>query len=250
MNRSTFVGGEIALRTLASTGSCRERTIVESVRQFFGFDLARRIAIHRRLSCDAVETGIDLALPSILAALANLASRPLGAGILACSVARQYPTTLESIRNGIGSESQDVAAAYGWGYMEYLVGADAFSAACADIAGVSQIRDEEAKLLIGLVGWVLMSELRVEQRRLDLSASDLADLLRRSCGGDLKDACSSPAPIGTLLADRRPENAKPRAMRRGAGGLTCVIHAHTIGIQSRPHESKGPLASEQAIKRG
>ena len=135
MSWSTSIGGEIAPKTLAGTGTLGERTsdIVETTRQFFGTDIVRRIALHRRLSFDAVETGIGLALPSLLAALANLASRPLGAGILACSVARQYPATLETIRNGIGSESQDVAAAYGWGYMEYLVGAHAFAAVCTDI---------------------------------------------------------------------------------------------------------------------
>src|SRR5215813_15091727 len=123
MSRSRSIGD-----TLAGTGTLCGRTsdIVENIHQFFGKYVARRIALHRRLSCDAVETGIGLALPSLLAALANLTSRPLGAGVLACSVVRQYPATLDTIRNGIGSESQDVAAAYGWGCMEYLVGADAF----------------------------------------------------------------------------------------------------------------------------
>jgi hypothetical protein len=136
------------------------------------------------LSCDSVERGIDLALPLLLSALANLASRPLGAGILACSVTRQYPATLETIRNGIGSESQDVAAAYGSGYMSHLVGADTFAAVCTDVARASRLADQEAKLLVGLVGWILMSQLRLEQRRQDLSPSGLAYLLRRNCGSE------------------------------------------------------------------
>ena len=137
----------------------------QDTRRFFTANLVRRIALHRRLSCDAVEQGIGLALPALLEALADLASRPLGAGILACSVARQYPATLETIRNGIGSESQDVAAAYGSGYMAYLVGEPAFASACADIGWASRLDEQETKLLVGLVGWILMSRLRLEQRR-------------------------------------------------------------------------------------
>ena len=239
MSWSTSIGGEIALKTVVGTGMLGERTsdFVEDTRQFFGTDLVRRIALHRQLSCDGVETAIGLALPSLLAALANLASRPLGAGILACSVARQYPGTLETIRNGIGSERQDVAAAYGWGYMEYLVGADPFAAVCTDIARVSKLDDQETKLLVGLVGWVLMSHLRLEQRRLDLSASGLADVLRCSCDGSLQGARGRSAPVGTLLfVHHRNASAKPtRAARRRSGeGDPCVIHAwpRTIGIPS------------------
>ena len=214
--------------TLAGTGCGRTRDTIQNIRQFFGKYLVRCIALHRGLSCDVVETGIGLALPALLAALANLTSRPLGAGILACSVARQYPATLETIRNGIGSESQDVAAAYGWGCMEYLVGADAFAAVWTDIARVSQLGDEEAKLLAGLVGWALLSELRVEQRRLDLSASDLAHLLRCSCAGNLEDARGRTAPVGILrFVRRRNAGARPtRTARRSSGeGDPCVIHS-------------------------
>jgi hypothetical protein len=222
MSWSTSIGD-----TLAGTGTRRRRTsgFVENIRQFFGKYLARRIALHRRLSCDAVETGIGLALPSLLAALANLASRPLGAGILACAVARQYPATLKTIRDGVGSERQDVAAAYGWGYIEYLVGESAFAVLWTDIARVSQLGDEEAKLLVGLVGWTLLSQLRREQQRLDLSASDLADLLRRS--GDLDDGRNPSAPVRTLLfVDRRDASARlPRTTRRSGGHNLCVVHA-------------------------
>jgi hypothetical protein len=241
MSWSTSIGGEINQKTIAGTGTLGERTrtsnIVENTRQFFGTDIVRRIALHRRLSCDGVETGIDFALPSLLSALANLASRPLGAGILACSVARQYPGTLETIRNGIGSERQDVVAAYGWGYMEYLVGADSFAAVCTDIARLSQLGDQETKLVVGLVGWVLMSHLRLEQRRLDLSASGLADLLRCSCGGSLEDARSRSAPAGTLhFVHHRDASARPtRITRRKSGeGDPCVIHAFPGRPASRP----------------
>jgi hypothetical protein len=240
MSWSTSIGGEIATKTLAGTGTLGERTsnIAENTRQFFGTDIVRRIALHRRLSCDGVETGIGLALPSLLAALANLTTRPLGAGILACAVARQYPATLETIRNGIGSESQDVAAAYGWGYLEYLVGADALAPVWTNISRVSRLGVQETRLVVGLVGWVLMSHLRLEQRRLDVSASGLAKLLRCSCGGNLEDARSRSAPVGTLLFEhhRDPATRPTRLMRRTSGeGGSCAILAlpSTIGISSR-----------------
>ena len=154
----------IAIRDAAAAGASthtialvdRSSDIVEATREFFTPSLIRRIALHRRLSCDAVEQAIDLALPSLLAALANLAHRPLGAGILACALARQYPATLETIRNGIGNESQDVAAAYGSGYMAYLVGEPAFAGVSTDIAGASRLDVQETKLLVGLVGWSLI----------------------------------------------------------------------------------------------
>jgi hypothetical protein len=184
MSGSIVIGEEVAGGGLSASAPFVERSsdIVEDTRRFFTANLVRRIALHRQLNCDAVEQGIGLALPALLEALADLASRPLGAGILACSVARQYPATPETIRNGIGSESQDVAAAYGSGYVEYLVGTNEFAAVCTDIALVSRLADQETKLLVGLVGWILMSQLRLQQRQKDLSAAGLAQLLRCSCG--------------------------------------------------------------------
>ncbi len=205
MSWSTPIRNGIARRTRSDTGALvgGSNDIVDDTRQFFTADLVRRIALHRRLSCDSVERGIGLALPFLLAALANLASRPLGAGILACSVARQYPATLETIENGIGSESQDVAAAYGSGYMAHLVGADAFAAVCTDIARASPLADPEAKLLVGLVGWILMSKLRLEQRRQDLSPAGLAHLLSCNCGRSPEGVHGRegwrPAPVGARL---------------------------------------------------
>jgi hypothetical protein len=183
MSGSMSIGEEVAGGGTSSVGSFVEASsdVVDDTRRFFTANLVRRIALHRRLSCDAVEQAIGLALPALLEALADLASRPLGAGILACSVARQYPATPETIRNGIGSESQDVAAAYGSGYMAYLVGEPAFARTCADIAWASGLDERETKLLVGLVGWILMSRLRLEQRRRYLSPAGLAHLLRGSC---------------------------------------------------------------------
>jgi hypothetical protein len=183
MSESMVIGEEVAGGGISSVGPFVEASsdIVEDTRRFFTANLVRRIALHRRLSCDAVEQAIGLALPALAEALADLASRPLGAGILACSVARQYPATPATIRNGIGSESQDVAAAYGSGYMAYLVGEPAFARACAEIGWASRLDDQETKLLVGLVGWILTSRLRLEQRRQHLSPAGLAQLLHGSC---------------------------------------------------------------------
>jgi hypothetical protein len=74
------------------------------------------------------------------------------------SLARQYPATLGTIQSGIGSERQDVAAGYGSGYIEHLIGAAAFANICTSIGRVSGLSDQESKLLAGLVGgspWVI-----------------------------------------------------------------------------------------------
>jgi hypothetical protein len=173
--------------------------IVAGTRRFFTGDLVGRIALHRRLNRDSVDRAVTLAQPFLLAALANLASRPKGARSLAYSVARQYPATLDTIRNGIGSESQDVAAAYGSGYIAHLLGTAAFATVCADVARLSSLSDQEAKLLVGLVGWILMSQVRVEQRRQDLSPPGLAHLLHRNCNDPAEGI---PAHFGTQ--SRRP----------------------------------------------
>jgi hypothetical protein len=169
------IGEEIAAGALCAREESSE--IIEDTRRFFTASIVARIAHHRRLSCDAVEQAIELALPALREALAHLAARPLGAGILACAVARQYPATPETIRNGIGSESQDVAAAYGSGYMAYLVGEPTFAHACAAIGGASRLNQQETRLLVGLVGWILVSRLRLEQRRRQLNPAGLARLL-------------------------------------------------------------------------
>ena len=179
---------DIGEETAAGGRSAVEESsdIIEDTRRFFTVSLVARIARHRRLSRDAVELAIGLALPALCEALADLAARPLGAGILACAVARQYPATPETIRNGIGSEAQDVAAAYGSGYMAYLVGEPAFARACTAIGHASGLDVQEAKLLVGLVGWILASRLRLEQRRRQLSPAGLAALLAGTCSTTIK----------------------------------------------------------------
>jgi hypothetical protein len=168
-------------------GACN---ILGDARRFFSSDLIRRIALYRCLSSDSVDRGVALALPFLLVALAKLASQPNGARTLAGFVARQYPATLETIRTGIGCERQDVAGAYGSGYMAHLVGEGAFTAVCTNVARFSPLSDQESRLLVGLVGWVLMSQLRAEQRRQDLHPSGLASLLERGAANGSEPVCS------------------------------------------------------------
>jgi hypothetical protein len=155
-------------------------SIVDGARQFFTTQTVGAIARHRGLSFSSVDRGITAALPVLLAALAETASRPKGMCELTQSLARQYPATLGTIQSGIGSERQDVAAGYGSGYIEHLVGAMAFANVCTSIGRASGLSNQESKLLAGLVGWIIMGNLRIEQRCQQFSPSGLSHLLRRS----------------------------------------------------------------------
>src|SRR5262249_47450236 len=117
--------------------------------------------------------------------------------ILACAVARQYPATPETIGNGIGSEAQDVAAAYGSGYIAYLIGEPTFARACAAIGGASRLGQQGTRLLVGPVGRILVSRLRLEQRRRRLSPTGLARLLAEK-------AITHREGVGGRLARRTP----------------------------------------------
>jgi hypothetical protein len=157
--------------------------VLDKARRFFTPDVTRRIASHRRLTRSSMNRAIDSTLPLLLTALADLAAQPQGARKLSRSLARQYPATLATVRNGIGCESQDVAAIYGAGYIEHLIGAEAFAGVRENIVRSAGLRTEEAKLLVGLVGWILMSQLRMEQRQFALNPTGLSYLLHCSRSG-------------------------------------------------------------------
>ena len=155
--------------------------LIGAARGFFTPHVVRQIARHRRLDLAGADRAIHAALPLLIAALSHVASEAQGARKLSRAVARQYPATLQTIRNGIGTESQDVAAAYGSGYMAHLAGGDVFAGITAQVACRSGVEASEARLLAGLVGWILMSHVRAEQRQTAMSASGLAALLDRNC---------------------------------------------------------------------
>jgi hypothetical protein len=148
-------------------------SIVDGARQFFTTQTVGAIARHRGLSFSSVDRGITAALPGLLAALAETASRPKGMCELTHSLVRQYPATLGTIQSDIGSERQDVAAGYGSGYIEHLVGAAAFANVCTSIGRVSGLSDQESKLLAGLVGRIVMA--------ICASSSDVSNLVPPDC---------------------------------------------------------------------
>ena len=131
----------------------------------------------------------------------------------------------------------------GSGYMAYLVGEPAFARACAEIGWASRLDEQETKLLVGLVGWILMSRLRLEQRQRRLRPAGLAQLLRGSCSRHREG-------VGGRTERRAARPALEVPVTRAEPGLRGRVNAVRAGVpragwQQRPRN----LARARAFER-
>ena len=203
MSWSTAVRDGIARRALPGTDALVEGSsdIVDDTRRFFTTDLVRRIALHRRLSCDSVERGSiwpchcccrhwPILLPGHWAPAFWHAR--LRDSILRPS---RPSETASAARARTSRRPMDRATCRTWS-------ARIIRCRLHRIARTCRLADQEAKLLVGLVGWILMSQLRLEQRRQELSPSGLAYLPACNCGKSSEAFAS-----GSVGALRRLEQA-------------------------------------------
>ena len=140
-------------------------------------DLVTRIASSLGLDKTVAEKALQAGIPSLLAALTSLVSKPAGAAALNGAIAQQQPGVLSNLASVIGGSAQKSLIDTGASTLTSLLGGTTTSALTNAVSQYAGIGDSASKSLMGLLGPVVMGVLGQQQRASGLDATGLARLL-------------------------------------------------------------------------
>ena len=207
--------------------------IVTLVMQSLTPDIMGKIARAAGISdAAAAQKAIGASVPSILAGLAGLASKPSGAQQRAEAVARQPADTLQNLTNLIGGRDQTGPSSNG-GALSTLLGGGSFDALANAIGRFAGIGETTTRALLGMVTPVVMGMLRQEA---GTSTSALTQLLASQ-----KDSFASAIPAG--IAD--VFKARPDSFGSSASAARRATPTY-IGSRDQPDDPGVSTAAERS----
>ena len=166
--------------------------IVSAVSQFLTPDLVAKMASASGISDHTMaQKAVGAAVPAILSSLATLASKPGGERQLADAIAKQSPSTLESLASMIGGSGQ--LSNTGGNLLSSLLGGNSFSSLANAIGKFTGLGDGAIRSILGMLTPVILGVLG---REAGAGASGLSQLLTSQ-----KDnfAAAMPAGLSDLL---------------------------------------------------
>jgi len=151
--------------------------LVSEITNVLGPTMVSRISSGLGLDKTATQKAIAAAVPSLLAALISLVSKPQGATKLRDAVSRQEPGALSSLASVIGQSGQKTLIDNGSSALSSLLGGNTVNGLSRALGQYAGIGDSGSKSLMGLLGPVALGVLGNEQRTNRLDNSGLAELL-------------------------------------------------------------------------
>ena len=165
--------------------------LISTITQVLSSNLITRIASSLGLDKTVAEKALQAGIPSLLAALTSLVSKPGGAAALNGAIARQEPGVLSNLVSVIGGSAQKSLIDNGASTLTSLLGGTTTSALTNAVSKYAGIGDSDSKSLMGLLAPVVMGVLGQQQRTSGLDATGLARLLTSQ-----KDNIASALPSG------------------------------------------------------
>lgn len=164
--------------------------ILSATKQFLTPDIIGKMAsASGALDSAVAERAVGGAVPAILAALANLVTKPGGAEQLGDVIAQQSPRALETFATTVGSSTSLTAS--GRSILSELLGGGAFSALASAISKFAGLGDGAARSLLGMLAPAALGILGREQGQAGAGTSGLAQMLTTQ-----KDQFSAAVPAG------------------------------------------------------
>ena len=119
--------------------------LVSSITQVLSSNLVRRIASSLGLDKTVAEKALQAGVPSLLAALTSLVSKPAGAAALNGAIAQQQPGVLSNLASVIGGSAQKSLIDTGTSTLTSLLGGTTTSALTNAIGQYAGIGDAARK---------------------------------------------------------------------------------------------------------
>jgi hypothetical protein len=183
--------------------------LVSVVMQLLTPDMIAKIASALGLDRSVAQKAIGGVVPTLLAALADVASTPNGSRQLSSTLAQQQLGSLENLKSLIGGSDQNTLAETGSSMLSGLIGRGALDTMAQSVGKFAGVDASSGKSIVGMLGPVVLGALGQQQRSAGLDASGLASLL-----GSQKDQIAAAIPSG--LADQL---SAAGLIDRAAGGL-------------------------------
>lgn len=151
--------------------------IVSLVMNYLTPDLIAKIASALGLDRSLAQKAIGAAVPSVLAGLTALGSKPEGARQLANAIGKQDTGLLQGFAGMLGGAKQGELISGGTSALSGLLGGGALGSLTGAIAKFSGVGEGASKSLIGLLGPIVLGQLGKEKASGNLDANGLASLL-------------------------------------------------------------------------
>ena len=151
--------------------------IVSAVMNYLTPDLIAKIASALGLDRSLAQKAIGAAVPSVLAGLTGLGSKPEGARQLANAIGKQDTGLLQGFAAMLGGAKQGDLISGGTSALSGLLGGGALGSLTGAIAKFSGIGEGASKSLLGLLGPIVLGQLGKEKASGNLDANGLASLL-------------------------------------------------------------------------
>ena len=164
--------------------------------QYLSPMLIDRIASSLGIQSPMVKTAIAAILPTILAGLAGVASKPGGGRQLGEVLGKQNPDILGDLGSIFGGAKQNEVAKSGTDALRDLLGGGALSGLTGAVGKFAGIGDAPVQGLVGMMAPVVLGTLAKQQKASGLDASGLASMLM---GQRENIQAAMPAGFGDLL---------------------------------------------------
>jgi Bacterial protein of unknown function (DUF937) len=151
--------------------------IVSLVMNFLTPDVTAKIASALGLDRSLAQKAIGAAVPSLLAGIVGLGSKPEGARQLANAIGQQDTGLLQSFAGLLGGAKQGDLISGGTSALSGLLGGSALGSLTGAVAKFSGIGEGASKSLLGLLGPVVLGQLGKQKVSGNLDANGLATLL-------------------------------------------------------------------------
>jgi len=187
--------------------------ITQMITQQLAGAASRQIAARLGVSESTANTGVQLAVPLIVAALARNASQPQGAQDLHQAIADDHDgSILNNLTGYLGNPQQGDGA----GILGHVLG-DQRSSVESNVAQATGMDQAAAGNLMEIVAPLVMGTLGKTQRQNNLDSSGLADYL----GQQQQAQAATPGVMGILnsMLDSNQDGSMTDDLARMAGGL-------------------------------
>jgi hypothetical protein len=151
--------------------------LVATISRFITPDTIAKIASGLGINRQAVEQAVGAGIPTILAGLVGLVSKPEGAQRLSSVLLQQPPGLLDEMKQSLGGVDQASMADHGSSILSALLGSGTMKSVAAAITDYAGIKEGAGKSILGLLGPMVLGVLGQQQRVSGLDASGLANLL-------------------------------------------------------------------------
>lgn len=151
--------------------------LVSQIMSYLTPDMVAKIASYCGLDRGTSQVALSAAVPSLLASLVGLSSKPEGASQLARALGEQPSSFQDSYRSLTGGADTSSFVDKGSSMLSSLFGGSMFNGIAGAIGKYAGIGEGTSKSLLGVLGPLVLGGLAQQQRQTGLDANGLSSLL-------------------------------------------------------------------------